>query len=147
MADGQYVKLLLWREKDKRDKYVIALRATAEFYGWTKEFNEWTLPTAYADDRYEYSYVPVRKPSIHNEAGRRHQICRSPSTAGMPRGLTNQFKVSRNCGLLDLAELANFTEGDWHWMTSPYGERIRRDQWLAIHQKGIPGRRGVACSV
>ena len=147
MADGQYVKLILWRAQGKRDKYLIARRATADFYGWTKEFDEWTLPTAYADDWGEYVYFPARKPSIHNEPGRRHQICRSPSKAGMPKGFTNQFKVSRNCGLLDLAEVANFTQGDWHWMTSPYGERIGRDQWLAIHQKGIPGRRGVACSV
>lgn len=146
MPPTQFVKLLLSREDGKRAKYVIAWRTTAEFYGWTDEFEEWT-PKAFAQvGDYELCIDPGRKACLQNHAGRRHYVCRSPVTCGYPRGLTNAFKVSRNCGLLDLAELANFTKGDWHWMTSPYGERIGRDHWERIWDAGIPGRLGLQIS-
>ena len=144
---GQYVKLLLWRAPHKRDKYLIALRATAEFYGWMEAFPEYTLPPRFQEGGYVYVQCPRRNAPYHMQAGMRLRICRSESTAGTPKGLTNQFKVSRNCRLLDIAEVAHFSKGDWHWMTGPYGERIGRDHWERIHQAQIPGRRGVACSV
>ena len=147
MADPIFRKLLLSREPGKTAKYLIALDSTARFYGWTKEFADWEPPTVGTSGSYTLHVDPGRRGGLQMQAGRRHYICRSPVKAGYPRGLTNAFKLSRNCGLLDLAELAHFTEGDWHWLTSPYGERIRRDQWERIYQSGIPGRRGVACSV
>ena len=147
MKGQTFVKLLLNREEGKRPKYLVAWKSTAEFYGWTKEFEPWMTPELGTSGGYTLHVDPGRLGNLQSASGRRHQICRSRSKAGMPKGFTNQFKVSRNCGLLDLAELAHFTEGDWHWMTSPYGERIGRDQWERIYQSGIPGRRGVACSV
>ena len=147
MTATSYVKLLLSREPEKRAKYVIAWKSTADFYGWTQEFEHWSPPQVGTSGRYELVYDPGRKGDLQMHAGRRHYVCRSPQKGGYPKGMTNAFKVSRNCGLLDLAELAHFTQGDWHWMSSPYGERIGRDQWESIWHKGIPGRRGVACSV
>ena len=147
MVSDDFVKLLLWRGSGKKDKYLVALRTTANYYGWTKEFETWTPRTLYESGGYEMCVDPGRKGNLVMASGKRIRICRSPSRQGMPRGLTNQFKVSRNCGLLDLAELAHFTESDWHWMDGPYGERIGRDHWERIYQAGIPGRRGVACSV
>ena len=144
---GQYVKLLLWRAPHKRDKYLIALRATAEYYGWMEAFPEYTLPPLFEEGGRTYVQFPRRNAPYHMQAGMRLRICRSESTAGTPKGLTNQFKVSRNCRLLDIAEVAHFSKGDWHWMTGPYGERIRRDHWARIHEAQIPGRRGVALSV
>ena len=143
-APDSYVKLLLHRPNASASKYLIAMRATADYYGWTKEFEVWTpKPVDLGDDR-TYFMDPGRKGHVMHEPGRRHRICRSPVTQGYPKGLTNAFKVSRNCSLLDLAEVAHFTDVDWHWMDSPFGERIFRDHWERIYQAGIPGRRGVA---
>ena len=147
MHTDQFCKLLLWRGAGKKDKYVVALRATAEFYGWTKEFEEWSPRVIQEAGNYAYCIDPGRKGNLIYASGKRLRVCRSPKKQGMPRGLTNQFKVSRNCGLLDIAELAHFTEQEWHWMDGPWGERINRDHWERIYQAGIPGRRGVACSV
>ena len=147
MAGTEYVRLTIHRPEGKRAKCVIALRSIAEFYGWTKEFEPWTPPVAYSDAHYDYVVCQGRSSNPMFHAGRRHHICRADDLNGFPKGMTNSFKLTRNCGLLDVAELAHFTTVDWHWMTSPYGERIRRDQWERIYQSGIPGRRGVACSV
>ena len=147
MVSDDFVKLLLWRGSGKKDKYLVALRTTANYYGWTKEFESWSPRPIYQSGGYDFCLDPGRKGNLILASGKRIRICRSPKRQGNPKGLTNQFKVSRNCGLLDLAELAHFTESDWHWMDGPYGERIGRDHWERIYQAGIPGRRGVACSV
>ena len=145
-VSNDYVKLLLGREEGKRDKYLISLRTTANYYGWTKEFEEWAPKPINNIGKYQLFIDPGRKWDLRMHGGRRHYICRSPVTGGYPKGMTNAFKVSRTCGLLDLAELAHFTDIEWHWMSSPYGERISRDHWERIYQSGIPGRRGVAVS-
>lgn len=147
MVSNDFVKLLLWRSQGKKDKYVVALRATAEFYGWTKEFEEWSPRALWESGGYEMCVDPGRKGNLILASGKRLRVCRSANKQGYPKGLTNQFKVSRNCGLLDIAELAHFTERDWRWMDGPYGERIDRERWERIYQAGIPGRRGAACSV
>ena len=146
MHASQFVKLLLWRSQGSKDKYLVALRTTADFYGWTQEFEEWTPRNLWSDDQYSYCVDPGRKGNLMLSSGRRHRVCRSPVKAGYPKGLTNQFKLSRNCGVLDIAEVAHFTQGDWHWMDTAYGERISRDRWERIYQAGIPGQMGVIAS-
>ena len=56
--------------------------------------------------------------------------------------MTNQFKVSRSCTKFDLAELAYLTDVDWHWMSSPFGERISRERWIAMYEAGTQTREG-----
>ena len=146
MNGSEFIKLLLWRGAGKKDKYLVALRATANYYGWTQEFEEWTPRSIGEAGNYTYCIDPGRKGNLIYASGMRLRICRSPKKQGMPAGLTNQFKVSRNCGLLDIAEIAHFTNVDWHWMDGPFGERIERARWERIYQAGIPGRRGVAVS-
>lgn len=133
---AKYIKLLLSRQAGTRDRYLIALRATADYYGWTEEFPEWSLETTLGPDGRQYSRDPGRKGRLETEAGMRLRVCRSPSTAGNPAGLTNAFKVSNNCRLIDIAEVAHFTQGDWYWMTGPHGERISRDRWKEMFQTG-----------
>lgn len=143
---SQYVKLLLWRGGGKKDKYLIALRTTADFYGWTQEFEHWSPRMIYQSGGYEMCVDPGRRGNLVLASGRRHRVCRSPVKMGYPRGLTNQFKLSRNCGVLDIAEVAHFTKGEWHWMDTAYGERISRERWERIYQAGIPGQMGVIAS-
>ena len=137
-----YVKLLLNREAGTRDKYLIALRTTADYYGWTEDFPIWTPKTVAVSGGYELCVDPGRRGRMFCEAGIRLRVCRSPSTAGNPRGMTNAFKVSTNCGKWDIAEVAHFTQGDWYWMTGPHGERIERARWEAHYQECNPRERG-----
>ena len=139
--NSKYVKLLLQRKAGTQDKYLIALRTTADYYGWTQEFPTWTPEIAFTSGGYEFFREPGRRGEMFCEAGRRIRVSRSPVKSGWPAGLVNQFKISENCGLWDLAEVAHFTQGNWHWMTCPFGERISRELWETRFQSREPQRR------
>ena len=139
---AKYVKLLLTRKADTQDKYLIALRTTADYYGWTEEFPVWTPKTVRTEGDRRICYDPGRKGNTYCEAGRRHKVCRDPSRCGTPAGKTNRFKLSVNCGLVDIAEVAHFTQGEWYWMSAPNGERVSRERWEEIYQVGIARKRG-----
>lgn len=128
-----YVKLLLHREEGKKDKWLMALRATANYYGWSEEFPTWTIRPEAEIGGYTFGRDPGRKGRLQFEGGRRHYVCRSPYTGGYPRGFTNAFKLSANCGLADIAEVAEFTKGEWYWMNGPHGERLKRDEWHTLY--------------
>lgn len=132
--NSKYIKLLLDRPAKGQDCWLIALRTTADYYGWTEQFPEWSPKIVGTDGKYSFHVDPGRKGEMFCESGRRHRVCRSPSRNGNPAGKTNQFKVSRNTGLLHLAELAHFTEGDWYWMEGPRGERVSKERWEARYQ-------------
>ena len=141
--NSKYIKLLLQRVSGSQDKWLMALRTTADYYGWTQEFPAWSPEVVDVRNGLEFFVDPGRRGEMFCETGLRVRISRSESTGGWPAGQTNQFKVSRNCGLRDLAEVAHFTQGDWHWMTSPYGERIKRARWEAMFQSSTYRRVGV----
>ena len=137
----KYVKLLLEREIGQKDKYLIALRTTADYYGWSQAFPIWTPKVVETRDGIQLCRDPGRRGTLLGEAGTRLRVSRSKSTAGHPRGEVNAFKVSNNCTLWDIAEVAHFTNGDWYWMTSPVGTRIRRENWEARYQSKEPQQR------
>ena len=139
--NSKYIKLLIERREGRSDKWLIALRTTADYYGWTEQFPRWSPKPAVTDGKYTYFHMPSTRSEMFCESGRRHRICRSPSKQGNPRGMTNQFKVSKSCTMFDLAEVAALTKVDWHWMSAPNGDRLSRADWLAIHEAG-PRRSG-----
>ena len=145
--NSKYIKLLLERRENKPDKWLIALRTTADYYGWTEQFPAWTLRTIATEGGYSFAFDPGRKGEMFCETGVSRRVCRSPSRDGNPAGLTNRFKISRTCGLFDVSEIAHFTKGDWHWMESPSGERVSRERWEAMYQAGHARRRGGLVSV
>ena len=128
-----YVKLLLQREADTQDKYLIALRTTADYYGWTEHFPVWTPKVVRTEGGRHFCQHPGTRGRLECQAGRRYRISRSPKKGGWPAGMTNAFKLSENCGLRDIAEVAQFTKVDWHWMEGPFGERIDRSRWLEMY--------------
>ena len=132
--DDRYVKLQIGLSETKRSKYVIALRTTADYYGWTEEFPRWRPQDAVTSGGRTYFADPGRRGSLKLAGGNRHRICRSPSTAGQPAGKTNAFRLSTSCTQLDIAELAHFTHGEWYWLEGLNGERITRERWEAIYQ-------------
>ena len=135
-AGRDYVKLLIGREADTRDRYLIAQRATADHYGWTKQFPAWRPRMAPGQSNPNIVLCPSRRGEMRTEAGKRLVISRAPSTAGWPTGKANAFKVSNNCTNLDLAEIAHFTDVDWYWMEGLYGQRVHRDRWAEIYAAG-----------
>ena len=142
-----YVKLILGLRDKHQSKYLIALRTTADYYGWSEEFEPWSPKVVSQQGRYTLVRDTGRRGGLRHAGGRRHRICRSPRTSGWPTGFTNQFRVSARCELLDLAELAHFTQGDWHWMEGPFGERITRERWEEMYQTGTSRAQGGLVSV
>ena len=126
---AQFVTLKLGETKFGSAKKLHALRATANYYGWTEEFEEWSFKPELVEGSRQFGLDPGRRGHPQCSSGRRLRICRSASKSGLPAGFTNAFKVTRNVGLLDLAELAHFTNVDWEWMESLDGERVSRDRW------------------
>lgn len=140
--DGRkYIKLLLSRTEGKADRWLIALRTTADFYGWTETYPLWEPRVTHALGKFTCFQEPGRKGQMFTEGGKRLRICRHPTSSGYPRGMTNSFKVSSNCTLSDVAEVAHFVKVDWYWMLSPYGERISRIRWEDMYQSGNSWKR------
>lgn len=128
-SDKDYIKLLIGRPESGPDKWLIALRTTANYYGWSEEFPEWTPKAISESGGYTFSMDPGRKGRMYCEGGRKHRVSRDPSRRGHTPGKCNQFKVSTSCGLAEMAEIAHFTRGEWFWMSGPRGERISREKW------------------
>lgn len=133
---NKFVKLVLSWPDGTQGKFLYVLKTTAAFYGWDQEFEPWSPKPHSSDGKYEYFQRPLPHSHLANKGGRRHFICRSESRQGHPAGMTNAFRLSRNCGLADLAELAHFTTGTWCWITCPWGGRRSRDEWEQIYQAG-----------
>ena len=125
----------------------MALRTTADYYGWTQKFEPWSPKPIGTSGGYTLMREPGRRGRMYCESGRKHRISRDPSKTGHKAGLTNQFKVSSSCTLFDLAELAYLTNEGWHWMNAPNGERLDRDHWLRIHEAGTRREVGGLVSV
>ena len=129
-----YIKLLLFRPGKGGDRYLSALRATADYYGWTKEFEIWSPETLYEEGGYKFVRSPARQGRGLARGGKRIRISRSESRQGNPARLTNQFTISNSMRTIDLAELANFTQGDWHWMEDLSGVKVSKKHWADIYR-------------
>lgn len=143
----EYIKLLLNREAGTPDKYLIALRATADHYGWSEEFPIWTPRPAGTSGDYVLCQCPGMRGELRSQGGVTLRISEAKSKAGFPKGQVHRFKVSSSCGLWDIAEVAHFTKGTWYWMTSPTGTRILRERWEARYQTKTPRERRGLVSV
>ena len=124
-----YVTLKLGQTKSGKAKTLKALRSTADYYGWTDEFEEWIGETFVGPGGRILLRDVSRRGHPECSGGRRMRISRSPSRSGQAAGLVNAFKVSSNTGLFDLAELAHFTKVEWHWMTDVGYQRVSRADW------------------
>jgi hypothetical protein len=137
-SETDYIKLLILRPNAGPDRYLSAVRATADYYGWTQEFKVWRPKTIAVSDGYQLSHSPNRSGRGIARGGKRIRISRSESRQGNPARLTNQFTISNSMRTIDLAELANFTQGDWHWMEDLAGVRVSREHWAEIYRAGTP---------
>lgn len=133
-TDDRYIQLQIGLSSSTRSKWLVALRTTANYYGWTEEFPIWMPQDAHQVGGITVFRDPGRRGDLQSIGGKRLLVCRAASTAGWSAGKTNAFRVSSAVSNFDLAELAHFTKGDWHWMEGLHGQRIRRENWEAIWQ-------------
>ena len=132
--DEQFVKLLVKRDTGTQDKYLVAMRATADHYGWLEQFPIWTPKPLYTQGGREYFVMPSTRGETRCGGSQTIFISESPSKHSFAKGLVHRFQVSWNCGLFDLAEIGHFTQRNWHWMTDPPGQRIDRAHWETRYQ-------------
>lgn len=128
-----YSQYLLNTHKNGTRVWLRCLTATAEFYGWDKSFDVFGPKVAREEGEMVFGSDPGRVGDAHR-GGKRLYICRSPKRQGQPRGKTNSFRVQCNCSNRDLAELAYFTKGEWHWMEGLYGARRTKAHWLEMYE-------------
>ena len=140
--DGQYIKLQLGTSDSTKPKWLIALRTTADYYGWSNHFEPWGPKPIEVGDGRVYGYDPGRRGGLQWSGGVKLRIGRAEARLGYPRQTTNRFRVSSAVSQFDLAELAHFTDGDWHWMESKSLVKITADRWEAMYQTGTSGRKG-----
>ena len=125
----KHIKLVLRSLPSGQQSVICVQKATADFLGWTLHF-----PT-YAEwaDQQEALGVPVnrqyRAHEPRKQLGIPLRIGRGRNKSRNERGLTHTFRIGSKVSLADLAELASFTEVDWHWMERPCGTRMEKSWW------------------
>lgn len=144
---GEFIKLTIFRDSAGRARWVRALRATADYYGWLDHFEVWTPNIKGQSGQYKIHTCPTRQTRYGAHGGTSCMICRKTSVDEMHAGTRNRFRMANSCRLIDYAELAHFSKGEWHWMSGPTGERISRDRWESMYQTGTQGRRAGLVSV
>jgi len=135
--EQEFCKLLIRRPDRSPDKYLVALRATADHYGWAQQFPTWTPRTSIGVDGTPYVIDPGRRGELRRCGGVGMMVSRKPPGKGSEKGFVHRFQISQSCSLFDIAEIAHFTQGDWYWMSGPRGGRISRDAWERRYQTGF----------
>ena len=128
----EFVHLAIRRISKGNWVQLMCLKATADFYGWTRVFP--SLIDAKSVD-YPDGFMPMPgKLNGRNYRGKKLRICRKKGPhSGNPAGLTNAFRVSNNASRYDLTAIAQAVTVDFGWMSSLYGERVAREEWLAVN--------------
>ena len=128
-----YSSLVLRRNQNETAIWLKCLKTTADFYGWTDNFEPLSLKVTSESDGYEFGKDPGRK-GDGSSGGNRLYICRDKNMSGFPVGKTNCFRVHSHCSNRDLAELAFFTRGQWEWMQGLFGQRRSKARWLEMYE-------------
>ena len=129
-----YIELLLDTDKRGNNCVLRCMAATANFFGWSDHY-----PRFIPGERYNpnLGHVVLVSPSLKRRQGwnrREYRICRTKTTTGNPAGMTHRFRVRGPITNRILADLAAHTTQDWCWMTTKYGMRRSRQEWLEIHE-------------
>ena len=135
-AQPEFVKLLIRRPERGPDKWLVALRATANYYGWAEQFPAWTPRTTTLPDGRTFTLDPGRRGELRCSGGVGMMISRKPPGPTPEKGLVNRCQVSNSCSLFDISEIAHFVNVDWYWMSDPRGGRVSRESWENRYQSG-----------
>ncbi len=109
---------------------LIALKPTAEFYGWSTVF-----PNILDAKRVDYPdglFPWPSSPSARNYKAHPLVISRSESSKqGFPVRLTNRFRVTNNAGVMDIATIAQATQIPFSWLTDKNNNRLSQEHWMS----------------
>ena len=110
---------------------IRVVKETADYFGWSEVFEDFTKSRkAFMGDRYNAFCPSLGKGA--RQGGRRHRICRDASKKGHPAGKTHCFRIVGPWSRKDLAQLAVVAGDKFEWMEGFHGERISREDWLAL---------------
>ena len=110
---------------------IRVVKETADYFGWSEAFEDFSKSRKdFLGDRYNAMHPYCRRGAYRG--GRRHRICRDKSKGGHPAGKTNCFRIVGPWCKRDLAQLAVVAGDKFEWMEGFYGERISREDWLAL---------------
>ena len=109
---------------------LIALKPTADFYGWTSVF-----PPILEAKRVDYPdglFPWPNTPNLRRYKAHPLVISRSDTTKqGFPVRMTNRFRVTNNATTLDIAAIAHATQIPFSWMTNKSNERWDHEHWMS----------------
>ena len=123
-ADGVFWRGVIRRTNAGWPIYIHALRSTAEAFDPLRD-------AVSLHPNGGMGRLAVSPRVRGSRGGRRMQISRAVSKQSKVKGCVNEFRVSRDATLGDIALLAAATKGEWHWMTDHTGTRVDRSAWLA----------------
>ena len=130
----ELTRLLIRRTKAGNPIVLQARKETAEFYGWTKHFERHIEGFRY-DEASGVAYCnQPRLKRTRQRMGIGLTISRGSSKHSHNATYSNQFRISSEATIADIAKVAKFTDVDWHWMETPSGERRSREEWLSLHE-------------
>ena len=114
--------------------WVRTKKETCDRFGWTEHFD--------TELQHRLKQSPngiINRPNrarFKPGAGKPMKLLTVRNRHAPPRGSLITFRVAIGTTLFDTAELAHFTGGDWHWMTSRDGQWRSRDEWEAMYRAG-----------
>lgn len=126
-----WTRLAVRRLAKNRFVSLLVLKTTADFYGWSEFFPTVTEARELEADG---SGLVFNRCANGRTRGRYStlRISRSSDKQGHPRALTNQFRVSKNATMKDLAEIAKGVSQDFGWMEDKSCRRRTKEEWLSI---------------
>ena len=124
-----FVRLTL-QDYGSRTVSVITQQATADFFGWSGVFPEWSQKERELPDGSRVVQPRSRSKYWWMRGGRALRICRSPVTTGHPAGLTHSIRMKGAFTRKHQAALAAVAGERFEWMESREGLRLRREVWL-----------------
>ena len=122
-----FIRLGIRVKAGPRFIWMSCLKATAELYGWDKTFP--TLLELKASTTGSPYLLDTGRRGWKNGGGQVVTICRNPSTHSFPKGQTNSFRVARTATQRDIRLIAQSTQIDWEWMSTPKTGRRPRSWW------------------
>lgn len=133
-ASDPHVKLVLRPLPSGQLSVINVKKSTADYLGWSLHFQTYSEWVRNEQGGGRYAVLPYRAHEPRKIAGTPIRIGRGPDMNRNEPGLTHIFRIGSKVSLRDLAELASFTEVDWHWMERPNRARMSRQWWWDLYQ-------------
>lgn len=128
------MRLILFTHPGGNQSIVTCQRATAEHFGWLthfKTYGELIHEEALAGNG---RITPQQiRAANRPPRGTQIRISRAATKGTYASGRAHSLRINSRVSNIDLAELAHFTEAEWHWMEARNGARVDRQKWLDVY--------------